>query len=200
MERPSYPDALTTLHHSITRAELERAMTIAKLPIHEYGTGVAKSIDHLLSEINEREAVITLDTRGNIHRNLRVLMLDVICQYGNGTYLLKEDRQVFADGREKTRTLDSSLGEKLRQDESPITAVSRALQEELGITTPTQVKFIGEKTKTFIGDAFPGLETTYQMYHYTSIIPEDAFNPDGYVEVQPDKSSYFSWKLISLVD
>ena len=169
----------------------------AHVPIEKYGQGAAKTIGHLLLEVNEGESVLTLDEKGKIYREVNVLWVDVVCSLANGdVYLLKEDRQEFKDGRVKVRNIDSSIGEKLKPSEDAGEGVVRALQEELDVSEVSGLYEVGYQERTFIPDTFPGIESTYKMHKFVSIIPEAAFVPEGYIETQSDKTNYYTWELI----
>ncbi len=169
----------------------------ANIPIDEYGKGNAKTIEHLLSEIHEGEAIMTVGEQGAVYREVNVLWLDVLCELSDGkVYLLREDRQEFKDGRTRVRKLDSSIGEKLKPDEKIEDAAYRALQEELGIGIVESLYENGYTERTFMPDSFPGIESNYKMHQYVSVIPEEAFKSEGYVEYQPDKTNYYVWTLI----
>lgn len=123
----------------------------------------------------------------------------MLCELSDGSvYHLREDRQEFKDGRTKRRQLDSSIGEKLKPSENTEVAVQRALSEELGVNNSQSLYSIGYSERTFMPDAFPGIEGTYKMHKYVSMIPETAFIAEGYVEYQTDKTNYYTWDRIHI--
>lgn len=186
-----------TLPRDINLDQLLQILVLSNVPIDEYGKGVAKSISHLLSEINEGESTLSIDVSGNIFRFVNVLWVDVYCSLSNGeVYVLKEDHQEFKDGRIKIRNLDSSIGEKLKPSEILLNGVRRALHEEIGISDADDIYEIGCEEKTFIPDTFPGIESTYKMHKFVTVIPESSFIPEGYVEYQNDKTNYYCWKMV----
>lgn len=197
-ELSSESENRSTIPRDINLDQLMDVLVRANIPVEEYGIHAAKTVLHLLSEINEGEAHVTMNENGELLRELNVLWVDVLCELSNGdVYVLEEDRQEFKDGRVKRRNLDSSIGEKLKPDEDPQEAVERALQEELGVENAVEVlHHIGYDERTFIPDAFPGLESTYRMHKFVTVIAEDAFIPEGYIEVQADKTNYYTWRLI----
>lgn len=167
------------------------------IPIDEYGTGAAKTVEHLLNEIHEEESIISVDSKGTVHRTLRVVWIDVLCTLSNGqTYRLKEDRQEFKDGRTRKRVLQSSLGEKLKATEDANTTVYRAAQEELGIQSLEKVEHIDDEEETYVSGTYPGIQSTYAIHKYVAVIHESDFKPEGYVEHQSDKSNYYIWQPV----
>ena len=197
-EVPDFPEYQVALQRDINFDQLMNVLIEAGVPVEEYGINAAKTVLHLLSEINEGEARVTINAKGELLRELNVLWVDILCELSTGdVYVLEEDRQEFNDGRIKRRNLDSSIGEKLKPGEDPKRAVARALHEELGIEDSIEaLHHIGYDERTFIPDAFPGLESTYRMHKFVSVISEDAFVPEGYIEVQTDKTNYYTWRLI----
>ncbi len=171
----------------------------AGLPVDLYGKGGAKTVHHLLNEVADGESVMSVDTKGNLHRELDVLWVDVITIRPNGDiYLLREDRQEFHDRPEpKRRKLQSSIGEKLKPGEDPTTAVKRALGEELGIEDdPVSLHHLGNEQSDYTPDTYPGLTSSYRFYKYAAIIPDEAFKSEGYIEYQADKTNYYVWDLV----
>lgn len=196
-ETPDLTEKRTTITQSISLDELLEKLVVGGVPVETYGTGNAKTIHHLLSEVNEGESVMFVDAKGTLTREVNVLWVDVLCELSNGdVYILKEDRQEFKDGRVKRRGIDSSIGEKLKPSETPEDAVERALQEELGVYETKSVNKIGYTERTFTPDTFPGIESTYRMHKYVSMIPESEFTPNGYVEYQSDKTNFYTWDLL----
>lgn len=172
----------------------------AKLPLLLYGQGGAKTVHHLLQEVREGESVLSIDAKGNLYREVHVVWVDVFCSLENGDlYTLREDRQEFKDGRIKRRDdLGSSLGEKLKPGEDPQEAVSRAVAEELGITSGIEGSyFLGTEDTVHTPDTYPGLESSYHFYKYATVISEAAFKPEGYIEDQPDKTNYYVWTKVA---
>lgn len=196
-EAAKSPGARVTLPSDISFDTLMEKLITGNISVEDYGVGNAKTVSHLLSEINEGEATVTIDEANNIYREVSVLWADVLCVCSDGrVYILKEDRQEFKDGRVKRRNLDSSIGEKLKPSEAPNDAVSRALREELSVEEIDRVYDVGYNERTFIPDTFPGIESTYKMHKYVTVIPEKEFKPEGYVEYQNDKTNYYVWELL----
>ena len=174
----------------------------AKLPLDTYGEGPAKTVHHLFKEVQEGESMMSVDAKGNVTREVSVLWVDVFCSLSNGDlYRLTEDRQVFKDGRKdnvKRRTLSTSLGEKLKPGEDPAEAVERAIAEELGIEDGLEtVHFVGTEDAEHTPDTYPGLKSFYHNFKYAAVISETAFNPEGYIEDQSDKTNYYVWEKIA---
>lgn len=184
----------------IGKEELIDLLTRYHVPIDEWGKGSAKTIDHLLNELNGGEALLVEDQEsGYLVRKFSFLAIEVLCRYGPDTYCLAEDRQVFSsDGRVRRRNLEMSIGEKLKQDESDIeSATKRALTEELGIQEGFTID-AGEKIKEEVdSSSYPGLRSHRDRFNVSVMLDPAQYNADGYTEVQPDKVSYFVWKRIS---
>lgn len=201
-ERPSSTEWAGIEHSTRVGADIEREELVqilerANVPLDSFGKGPAKTVDHLLKEIREGETVLRTWPSGEILRELKVLWVDVVCEHANGdVYFLREDRQEFKDGRKdniKRRTLEASLGEKLKPDEKPDEAVVRALQEEIGVSDVDGVFQTGQSEKSLTPDTYPGVPSSYVFCKYAVMINESAFVPEGYIEDQPDKTNYYVW-------
>ena len=191
VEQASYEE------RELTVDEVEHILREGGINTANWGTGTAKTTAHLHKEIQEGETILSLTPDGKITRSVRVAWVDVLYFDEQGSiYHLVEDRQEYRDGRMRKRQLDSSLGEKLKRDEDPGTGALRALDEELGIQSFKALHAISCDKTTHIPDSYPGLLTDYDTYTYVAILDESSFKPEGYVEVQADKTNYYTWELI----
>lgn len=164
------------------------------VPFDQWGKGEAKTFDNLLAEIVSGEA--TLKKRGGIPcRSITISALDVYHDDGARLLLLREDKQLFSDGRSRIRKLDRSIGEKQKRGETPLQAARRALVEELGITETLPLFAKPPVTKGPLPSlSFPGLFTFYTMHVFDVFLPPHLYRADGYVERQKEKVSYFVWE------
>lgn len=169
-------------------------LTSNRIPLDRWGTGEAKTLDHLVTELIDGECRLEVHD-GRIVRYAQGAVVDVYCDGPRGRLKLVEDRQVFADGRTKRRNLDTSIGEKMKPGEDPRDAANRAITEELGITAPLFVAPLGTRRKGPVPSvAFPGLTTIYDMHVFAVTLPPELVRSEGYVEHQPDKTTYFVWE------
>lgn len=163
------------------------------IPLGLWGTGEAKSIGHLANELQTGEAQIKLDG-GKLIRSAEGSALQVYFKDTRRTLRLQEDRQVFKDGRVKRRKLETSVGEKMRPGETAIEAAKRTLREELKITDDLTLLPLPPIIKgPMPSQSFPGLMSHYLIHVFEVYLPEHLFRPEGYIEEQPDKTSYFVW-------
>ena len=178
------------------KEELTALLKANHVPFDTWGTGEAKTFEHLWKEINEGESVL-IERDNMLLRIANGSTLRVYYKKDSTLLYLKEDRQVFKDGREKKRNLaeNMSIGEKLKHGEIPAVCAWRSLAEELGITEKLPLTPRPDITRGPVPSvSFPGLHTMYTMYAFDVFLPERWFRPEGYVEKQPDKTSYFIWK------
>lgn len=194
---------------SFNQPEKKEGKTIEKLesylhsfgiPTDTWGIGYAKNISDLLAELAAGESTLT-EQNGELLRSTQGLAINVYCIVDGKVMRLKEDRQVFKDGRLRERSgdvMDTSLGEKLSEGEDHIAAVGRALQEELGIEEPANPTPIRGETKVKERDSrsFPGLKSKHELHYYDVLLTTKSYRPDGYEENQPEKSTYFVWEEI----
>lgn len=197
---PSNPDRWRTIDPSIGYYEFVDILTKARVPIDEYGTGAAKTIQNLHKELSSGESIMHVNDNHELTRDVNVVWIDVLCTLDNGdVYILREDRQEFKDGRVRKRATPSSLGEKMQAGENLDIAIYRALDEEIGVKTIGSLHKINEEKEKFTPPTYPGLETTYASYSYVAVLPEDAFVAEGYVEHQAEKDNYYVWDLLHSV-
>lgn len=164
------------------------------IDVGRFGTGEAKRLEELSNELASSECEL-VERDGTLVRRLAVLNIDVWTEIG-GHRRLVEDRQVFADGRERRRKfLPCSVSEKLHAGEDPESAVERALAEELGIIRFTRSVPIEQGVELRRSLSFPGLPPEYVTYH-TAVVIDPSEHREEYCEQQPDKSTYFLWSSV----
>lgn len=167
-----------------------------KVPPHHYGVGEAKTIGHLLNEINNNECVLVETPTGLLRTTSAAALIVQTTRPGGEVLTLKEQKQVFTDGRERERKFEfqRSIGEKMRLGEKPDVVARRALAEELGITADVELEYLGtEQRGPTTSPSYPGISNIYDIYRFKVMLPAHLFKPEGYTEVQPDKTTYFVW-------
>lgn len=182
----------------ITSTDLQVKLRSYGVPIDTWGKGSAKTLKHLLDELNSGESSLDANGNGEITRGIRAVGVEVLHELPNGQRLiLREARQVFIDGRERVRKdRIASISEKIKPGEEPESAAVRALREELGLEIIPPVDYVGRVSMRYSSEAFPGLTTAMNFYNFRTKIGEDLFREDGYREEQPDKTNYFVWEPV----
>ncbi len=165
------------------------------IPVERWGLGMAKTIAHLAKEIIEGETVITVEN-GEILRKVKLTHVDVRHVVNGVGLQLVEDRQEFKGGRKRRRRI-TGVTEKMKPGEGPISSAKRALLEELGINYKDKIESLGFEEKTRMSPSYPGLITKYSKYKMRVNLPNSAFRPEGYIEKQPDKRTFFIWEEIN---
>lgn len=121
--------------------KLKNFLSSVGIEIFEWGSGVAKTVEHLYSEIQRGESVLVRGEQGEIVRRVRIAGVDIYYSTPEGNILrLIEDRQVFPDGRVRRRDYDHAVSEKLKPEEEPLEGAIRGIQEELGIISEIDVE------------------------------------------------------------
>ncbi len=181
--------------NEVQQAELEVLLTTYGIDFSSWGTGYSKTLQHLLDEINNGESEL-IEESGSLIRRIRALDITVTHTTSDGrSLILVEDRQEFTDGRVRHRA-KGGVREKLSRDEfADSRSVARALNEELGVTLDLPNDLTPRvEVKDRDASSYPGLTGRYMIYFFEVNLPGDCFNPDGYIEHQPDRSTYFVWQ------
>lgn len=184
--------------HATTEADLEALLSQHGVDWSAWGTGDSKTVRHLLRELTTGSCVLTTDSEGLV-RTVRNVWVEVFADVDDTRMHLVEVRQRFRDGRVRERQLPASLGEKCNQGESPIEAARRCLEEELGILVPRSLQPMaapaaGGGPVTDGKTSYPSLRSRFESYWYIAEIDNSDFNPDGYIESQWDKETFFVWR------
>jgi 8-oxo-dGTP pyrophosphatase MutT (NUDIX family) len=111
---------------------------------------------------------------------------------------LVEDRQVFDEGTNEERVrqrgeMGGAVREKLHPREDATVAAHRALREELGIDTKVDITLIKKENLDKESPSYPGLRTQYGATYFATELIGDQIKPEGYREVELDKTTYFIW-------
>jgi hypothetical protein len=180
--------------------ELEQILTKYDIDHSQWGSKSSKTLDRLVEEIVKKECKLCINQEGILTRKIRVLGLTI--EYtdteNNKKYSLYEQRQVFGDGRERTRILEVSLAEKMSVDENPgLESVQRALREELGILTVPDLSDFTHKKLTQNSQSYPNLHTEVDMNTCVVALPSGEYKSDGYVEeLSNGQKTYFAWQEV----
>jgi len=174
---------------------LKNRLEQAGISTAEWGKGEAKTLRHLAKELQEGDCSLVEDG-STLIRTVIVGGADVFHETSDATYRLVEEKQVFTDGRQRKRDLGHAVSEKMKPGENPAEAMARGLREELGISGELQLHYEGESSKTITSPSYPGLTSRYVNHRFTVFLGTDQFKPEGYIEVQYDKTTYFTWQRV----
>jgi hypothetical protein len=167
-----------------------------------WGKEDAKTATHLVDEVNNGECTLEI-IDGILYRNIEVVSISIYYQKKK-TLILRETEQIFTDGRPRIRKLPDqcSVAEKMKiGKETPLEATLRAInKEELSEIkaipiTESQLRFIRTIQRENPSSSYPGIITNKTIHIFECSLLEEQFNPEGYTEVQKDKTTYFRWTL-----
>ncbi|GIW62422.1 MAG: hypothetical protein KatS3mg091_837 [Patescibacteria group bacterium] len=176
---------------SILRQQLESA----GIDVSEWGKGQAKTLAHLQKEIESGETVLVKGEQGELLRRVLVCGADIFYISPDGKkYRLKEYKQVFKDGRERRRNLGQAVSEKMKPGEDPENAMIRGVREELGIEGEISLVETGVEEQLLSSPSYPGLQSQYIRHIFEITLNDQQFKPEGYLEEQDDKITYFVWE------
>ncbi len=177
--------------------ELKKRLVDSGIDLSLWGQGEAKTVENLSSEINDGEVELVSTPNGKLTRKVAVANIDVTYINSAGQhYRLIERRQVLTDGRERMRTLETSVAEKLKAGEDVLSAAKRGVEEELGISNAI-LESRGTEQKLLDSPSYPGLISQYEVHKFSTSLSNEQYKPEGYVEKQADKSTYFEWEASS---
>lgn len=177
-----------------TLEEFSALLQTHGVPIDQWGIGKAKTIGHLFKEVEAGDSHLII-SGGELVRRVKVALLRVYFTDDSGSQYLREDRQKFFDGRVRVRDwLEWSIAEKILPGESTTKAAKRAPLEELGIEGDVDMDFLETNQEQRLSISYPGLNTEYEMNYFEAHLTEDQYDPNGYVEEQSDKKTYWVWQ------
>ncbi|MGI0482717.1 hypothetical protein ACN4EE_18270 [Geminocystis sp. CENA526] len=134
---------------------------------HDLGN---KTIEELFTEIQEGESELKI-VDNHLVRLLKVSSIDVKIKLLDRYFQLIEDKQIFLNGIERKRDLNT-ITEKLKKNENSLAGAYRGLEEEIGLKLEEQLTFEGEKYWEEISPSYPHLLTRYEFYNYSIILSQ----------------------------
>jgi hypothetical protein len=90
-----------------------------------------------------------------------------------------------------------SLIEKRKRDENPEDSIRRGIREELGIHDGYTLKRLDQVTDEMRPSiSYPGTYIVVMAYNFEADLTTAVYHPEGYIEAQRDKTTYFIWKNV----
>ena len=145
--------------------KLKQWLTANEIDFSLWGSGSAKTVEHLWQELVEGETYL------QAHPPTRVCaVVQVIIQQGDK--ILIEAEQLFANGQRRNR--DSLPSEKMKLDEPYDTAAVRCLAEELSLD-PKSIDILHSTYRVEVelveSPSYPGLQTQYLLHKVGANVP-----------------------------
>jgi hypothetical protein len=176
----------------MTIEQFKQFLTHAGIDYSTWGVGATKTVEDLYMEFTQGETIFECSMAGLI----RVVSVAVVT-VNVGNLVLKETKQVFANGSTRSRDMPGSVSEKFKLGEDPYEAGFRGLQEELGIPIEGFI-FNGElrinSSDPRLSRSYPGLMSRYRNYDFIVIMKSDFFQESGYMEDDGKKRTFFEWR------
>ena len=161
-----------------------------------WGEHATKSVDDLFCEISSGESRLLVVGR-KLLREVRVVNIDVIAEDSAGRLCrLREVRQVFADGSERTRNTGTSVAEKVLGEESLEAAARRGLLQEIGLKDAVELRTLAPVERKRSSDSYPDLQSKYSIYPGFVRLNSKQRDSIALEERQQGKTTYFEWQLI----
>lgn len=166
------------------------------IPVDQFGINAAKTISALFNEVDKGSCQLVLDNNELI-RLVNSCNIRVFYNSSRGMLYLKEKKQVFTDGRTRVRDWFTwSVSEKIEPGENPEQAAIRGMFEELGIQNLDNLTQEEVVDNDQYSPSYPGLRTKYVSNYFDVNLTDEQFKPEGYQEIQPDKTTYWEWEEV----
>jgi len=164
------------------------------VPLADWGRGGAKTVADLWAEVACGETTLRDQP---LRRAVNVVQVVI----RRGERMLTEIEQEMADGRRRTRGWPPS--EKLKGDETALSAARRCLAEELGIFAPLEIlcEDASPYQHTLDSPSYPGLPTTYRVHTVAvaaadlpTALPDADFWLDNTAPADPVRRHLWGWR------
>lgn len=178
--------------------ELQALLNRYHIATDRWGSGSAKTLRHLMTEVETGETLLR-ETATGLLRETAILYVEVLYEQDGHRLRLIEHSQEFADGRVRRRDyLPASLAEKTTVERTRSLAsltdeARRAVREELGLEVAEQ-RFVYLQQDETLEDSpsYPGLLSRFMNFFFSLHLGDDEYR-DEYREIQPDKVTIFRW-------
>ena len=166
------------------------------IDLKQWGREQSKTVTHLLNDVVDGEATLELLDR-TIYRSIEIVSISIYSPTDTHM-LLREERQIFSDGRVRIRNLpdNCSVAEKIKflHNETPEDSTIRAISEELNITIASdQLNYTYSNHSQSLSNSYPCIITKNKIHTFKCTLTPEQYNPKGYTEIQKDKITYFKW-------
>ena len=176
---------------------LMKKLEVAGIDTSKWGIGDTKTLAHLLKEIQEGESILHESENGELVREMHAVTAEIFYISPEGqTMMLKEEKQVFKDGRERRRLHSGSVSGRMKIGENPAKTMLREIKEELGIDGNLELAEVAVEESAEDSPSFPGLKMHKTLYKFRATLRPEQFKSECYVERQEDKDTYFVWEGI----
>lgn len=187
-------------NNTLALPQLESLLKSKGIDTTNWGKGEAKKISDLLAEIEKGETTLTTSEAGELLRTLNAIAINVHYTDTLGQeFILREDRQEFDDGRPPRRRtyLDGSVAGKIKQGEDPLSAAIREFSEETGIKDKVSIVLEAEKSRISSSQSYPGLNTQYNLFLFSTYLTGEQFKHEGYQETDNGLTTFFVWDKVT---
>ena len=187
------------IHHDVKG--LSEQLRIAGLPVDRWGEVIdsqkTKTIADLMKEIEEGSCRLE-EVGGEWIRMVEVVSVGVFYRDEQTGEVLElyEAGQMFADGDVRVRDMSKAMNEKMEPGESVKQAIKRGVRSELGIEGDLAVELDGMREEEKASPSYPELKSIYRFHEANLRLTSDQFNPEGYIEPQENKVTYFVWRRL----
>lgn len=153
----------------LSEEELRKFFEANKIDLSKFGTGQAKSLKDISSELVKGESTLMQQQDGSIVRTVDVVVLKLI--HAVTSSILVQTQQTFPDGTKAS--LKRLPGAKRRPDENQFLTARRVLKRQLKVEEnhvtldATNVQVTEEEKESL---AYPGLRTTYRKRIITATL------------------------------
>lgn len=164
-------EGLNKTIENISFKDIESQLVNARVDISTWDTGSAKTVEHLYNEVKDGESRLVNDIKNGLIKMTSVVGATIYYETPSGDkYRLKEEKQVFSDGRQRIRPSEGqSVFEKMQFDEDPTGAMRRGLQEELSIKDGARIVETETNIKVQESASYPGLLSEMTFHFLMSI-------------------------------
>jgi hypothetical protein len=174
----------------ITKNELKSKLRKYNIQFENWNK--SKTILDLLNEINKSDSFLK-EENGELLRVVKFVNIKVTFE----NLILKEEIQIFKNGGNRKRNL-YGVSEKIRPNENIYMGCFRAMEEELGLEIYIdQLEYVSSFKEIKDSNSYPGLKTEYNGHIFKCELDIYQHNPDGFVEEEENKTTYFVWEELN---
>jgi hypothetical protein len=177
--------------------QLQTILTSVGVLRSELDSEAGEVLRRIALEIERGGAALRRNEEGMLVRESHLVRADVLyLSADNGLLRLVEKKQVFKDGFEHSRQLETSISTVGRPYDDYGEFVMRVVRFGLGIEGALRIRALGSTAESLDSSDYPGLPSMQITHRYAVILSDRQFKPDGYVEDQDDMETHYVWEHV----
>jgi hypothetical protein len=177
--------------------QLRSVLESAGISTARWTDDAAAPLVDLATAIEVGEMALRRNEHGRLVRKSYVVQANLsYCSPAGELFQLVEKKQVFRDGFEYSRALESTIVRAVTPYDDMSEALIRVVRFGLDIKGALRVRKLGSEVETVESDEYPELPLMRIVNRYAVMLGDAQFRAEGYIEDHGDMQVHYGWERI----